>query len=149
MLVVWFNKMSSNNNNLRVNVASIAPSEEELQFEQTNHHDRKVVAYLKKQSAIDVRTKREEHVHYMSSYKQLMIQFLTTIFPPNQPVTVPSLTMDLQPQKFSIFEGISPQNLPDRNSTNNIALQHNSDKRLDIFSEKDEHEQLVNKQASI
>jgi hypothetical protein len=127
----------------------------EIRFNEINEYDNKIVAYLRKKAVLEVREKRQEHVQYMSHYKQLMLRFLTTIFDPSKPIEL-SQSHTLKPMKFSVFEGLTPEQTRIREDEFNRMLGiHETHRRSSIFESieeeenennnaKEEHEQMMN-----
>jgi hypothetical protein len=138
------------NNNINVEQSLDTKNDQEEDKKVSYKDDLRIAAYIQRTELADLRQKRNEYVSYKNNYKQKMVQFLSSIFMhpvDTQHVDENNKPIQLIPQKFSVFEGISSSQLPtldiiqslveQQNIRNNIFLQEKSPNRL-------EHEKLMN-----
>lgn len=109
-------------------------------------YDQKLVAHLRKQHVNLVRQQRKLHSEHELSYKQKMIQFLTTIFNPTDTPLVPiGAEKQVQPMNFSIFGGLTVDQVPSLSdqSLSEVFRIHHAHRRKNIFSDDDEQDRDI------
>jgi hypothetical protein len=172
----WLDIPLKRNNTMSCNGSSSPPptvviSSESKADTLPQDQDWKIVTYLRKKQIMELREKRQKHEQHMSIYKQLMIQFLRTIFDPSQPIPVEKKKKQhrreeeneqqqqqqqeqeqhvLQPMPFSVFEGMRVRDMPTVHNMQDVIQRNDLHRRRDIFEEGTrEHEFMMNSNLSL